>query len=47
MRHITVVLREIEEVKEKIHNMNTKEESKKLKNRLFELEKERQAINWR
>lgn len=47
MRHITVVLREIEEVKEKISNVDNKTESKALKNRLAELEKERQAINWR
>ena len=47
MRNILVVVREIEEVKEKIHNVNTKERSKELKRRLFELQKERQAINWR
>lgn len=46
MRHITVVLREINEVKEMIHNVESKAESKDLKNRLFELQKERQAINW-
>ncbi|AVP40362.1 hypothetical protein HOS99_gp121 [Staphylococcus phage phiSA_BS1] len=45
MRHITVVVRLIEEVKEKIRNVETKEESKKLKRELFELQKERQAIN--
>lgn len=47
MRNILVVVREIEEVKEKIHNVNSKTESKALKNRLADLQKERQAINWR
>ena len=47
MRHITVVLREIDEVKTKIkYGENTKEQAKALQMRLLELQKERQAINW-
>ena len=47
MRNITIVVREIKEIKEMIkYNENTKEQAKKLQLRLLELQKERQAINW-
>ena len=48
MRDIRIVKRKINEIKEMLkHNVNSKAQANALQMRLLELQKERQAINWR